>query len=102
MRNWRKVAGISLKATLPLLTIGVAAGAAYWLIATQPKPPHNEVSESAPAISAVRLERRTVCFPIRSQGTVQPRRETTSDRTCIRPDRMGCRMLRRERVLSER
>ena len=77
MRNWRKTIGIALKATLPLVTLGVAVGAAAWLIEKHPEPPHQEVTEAAPAISAVRLERRTVCFPIRSQGTVQPRRKTT-------------------------
>lgn len=77
MRNWRNIIGTTLKATLPLVTLGVAAGAAVWLYETRPEPPHQEVTEAAPAISAVRLERRTVCFPIRSQGTVQPRRRTT-------------------------
>ena len=77
MRNWRKLVAQFFKWTLPVLTVGAAVGVAYWLIETQPKAPHNDVAEAAPAITAVRLERRTVCFPIRSQGTVQPRRETT-------------------------
>lgn len=75
--RWRKVVELTLKATLPLIALGVAAGAAVWLYETRPEPPHQEASEAAQAISAVRLERRTVCFPIRSQGTVQPRRKTT-------------------------
>jgi RND family efflux transporter MFP subunit len=77
MRNWRKYIGVTLKATLPLVTLGFAAGAAYYLVETRPEPPHQEITESAPAISAVQIQRRTVCFPIRSQGTVQPRRKTT-------------------------
>ena len=77
MQNWRKYVFITLKATLPLLTLGFAAGAAFYLIETRPEPPHQAIEEAAPAISAVRLQRRTVCFPIRSQGTVQPRRRTT-------------------------
>ena len=77
MQNWRKVVVIGLKATLPLVMVGVAFGAATWLYETRPEPPHQELTEAAPAVSAVRLERRTVCFPIRSQGTVQPRRKTT-------------------------
>lgn len=77
MRNGRKVIEFGLKATLPIITVAVAAGAAMWLVKTRPEPPHQEVAEAAPAISAVRLERRTICFPVRSQGTVQPRRQTT-------------------------
>ncbi len=77
MRNRRKVIEVTLKATLPLLTLGVALAAAMWLYATKPETSHQEASEAAPAVTAVRLERRTICFPIRSQGTVQPRRETT-------------------------
>ncbi len=77
MQDWRKVVGVVLKVTLPVVTVAASVGAAMWLYRTRPEPPQNDVSEAAPAVSAVRLERRTVCFPIRSQGTVLPRRETT-------------------------
>jgi RND family efflux transporter MFP subunit len=77
MQDWRKIVGIVFKVVLPLATVGASVGAAMWLYKTRPEAAQQEVREAAPAISAVRLERQTVCFPIRSQGSVQPRRETT-------------------------
>ena len=77
MQDWRMVVGVVLKVTLPVVTVAASVGAAMWLYRTRPEPPQNDVSEATPAVSAVRLERRSVCFPIHSQGTVLPRRETT-------------------------
>ena len=77
MRNWRKVVVLVLKATLPFATVAGSVWIAMWLVATKPQAKQQEITNAGPAITAVRLERRTVSFPIRSQGTVQPRRETT-------------------------
>jgi len=77
MRNWRKWLALGLKITLPLLVLAGSVATAQWLIESKPKPSEQDIVAAAPAVTAVRLERRTVSFPIRSQGTVQPRRETT-------------------------
>ncbi len=77
MARSRQAVMLTLKTLLPIVTLGAGAGVGYWLYITKPKAAHQEIVEAAPAIKAVRLEKRSVCFPIRSQGTVQPRRATT-------------------------
>jgi len=51
--------------------------AAQWLIATKPPPPKQEETEVLPAVYVARAQRGPVCFPVRSQGTVMPRTEST-------------------------
>ncbi len=77
MWNWRKAVGLVLKTTLPIVTVAATVWIALWLYATKPEAKQQQVIDAGPAVRAVRLERQTVSFPIRSQGTVQPERETT-------------------------
>ncbi len=77
MWTWRRFVVLVLKVALPIVTVTATVGIAKYLIDTKPQAKQQEYKDAGPAINAVRLERRTVSFPIRSQGTVQPRRETT-------------------------
>ncbi len=65
------------KAVVPLVTVALSGGAAWYLYDTKPQPAQQAAVEVAPAVSAAKVERRTVCFPVRSQGTVSPRTEST-------------------------
>ncbi len=76
MRDWRQVVMVGLKFLLPLVTLAASIGVSVLLYRKRPESTQKEVVEVAPVIAAIRLERRTVCFPIQSQGTVRPRRET--------------------------
>jgi RND family efflux transporter MFP subunit len=79
-RFWQicsKAAPVGLKVLLPVVALATSLAAAKWMIDTKPKPPQADVQQTVPAVTAVEVQRRSVCFPIRSQGTVQPRREST-------------------------
>ncbi len=65
------------KGLLPIVVLVAAVLTAKWLIATKPQPPHQPPERRVPAVRAARAVPRTVCFPIRSQGTVRPRMQST-------------------------
>ena len=77
MTDARKFVTVGLKVVMPLITLTAGVAIAQWLIATKPPPPQQTVKRIVPVVSAARVEKRSVCFPIRSQGTVLPRTEST-------------------------
>jgi len=77
MRNWWWFVRIGLKVILPIATVAASILAARWLVATKPAPAEKSVDRDVPPVAVVTVEKRDVCFPIRSQGTVQPRLEST-------------------------
>jgi len=77
MRRILKFGTIALKILAPIVTVALSVMAAQWLIATKPPPPKQEETEVLPAVYVARAQRGPVCFPVRSQGTVIPRTEST-------------------------
>lgn len=77
MRRFLKYGKIALKVFAPIVTVALSLMAARWLIATKPPPPNQEEKEVLPAVYVARAQRGPVFFPVRSQGTVIPRTETT-------------------------
>jgi RND family efflux transporter MFP subunit len=77
MRRWLRLIPILAKTLLPLATVAGSVFVAQWLIKTKPVPPKEPPEETASAIAAIRAERRPIAVTIRSQGTVEPRTETT-------------------------
>ena len=77
MNGSLKLLPLVAKIVAPLFTVAAGLGVAQWLIATKPAPPEQTSRPSAPAVSAVEVRRSSVSFPIRSQGTVMPRTEST-------------------------
>lgn len=77
MRDWWRFVRIVLKVILPIVTVAASILAARWLVATKPAPAGRSVDRDVPPVAVVTVEQRDVCFPIHSQGTVQPRLEST-------------------------
>ena len=77
MRNWWTCAQMGFKVILPIVTVVASIFVAQWLVATKPAPAEQSVATDVPPVAVVTVEKRDVCFPIHSQGTVQPRCEST-------------------------
>ncbi|MCZ6830784.1 MAG: efflux transporter periplasmic adaptor subunit, partial [Gammaproteobacteria bacterium] len=61
---------------LPAVVLVCGVAVAYALFVGKPKPePNAPVPERAPIVQVVLAEPREVTLSVRSQGTVQPRRE---------------------------
>jgi RND family efflux transporter MFP subunit len=77
MRRILKIGMIALKILAPIATVALSVIVAQRLIETKPPPPKQEETEVLPAVYVARAQRGPVCFPVRSQGTVIPRTEST-------------------------
>lgn len=77
MRRILKFGTIAAKIIAPIVTVALSWFVAQWLIATKPPAPEQEETEVLPAVYVARAQRGSVCFPVRSQGTVIPRTEST-------------------------
>ncbi len=77
MRKWWKFVRMGHKVILPIVTVAISILGARWLIATKPAPAEQSPAAQLPLVEVVTVEKRNVCFPIRSQGTVQPSCEST-------------------------
>lgn len=76
-RNWWKFVRTGHKVILPIVTVIISILVARWLVATKPAPAEQSLAAELPPVEVVTVEKRDVCFPIKSQGTVQPRCEST-------------------------
>ncbi|MBC8871379.1 MAG: efflux RND transporter periplasmic adaptor subunit [Planctomycetes bacterium] len=77
MRRILRFGTIALKILAPIVTVVLSVFAAQWLIATKPAPPQQDETEVLPAVHVACAQTGPVCFPVRSQGTVMPRTEST-------------------------
>ena len=77
MNRYVKPGTIAIKVIVPIATVVVSIGIARWLIASRPVPPKQEIERTVPAVQAVQVLKRPVCFAVRSQGTVIPKTECT-------------------------
>lgn len=77
MSRYLRFGTIALKIVVPIVTLAVGVAAAQWLVATKPAPPKQEKKVILPAVLAAQAQKGCVCFPVRSQGTVMPRTEST-------------------------
>ncbi len=68
---------IAIKILAPILTVALAAMVAWRLYKTKPAPPQQAKEVILPAVLSARAQAGSVCFPVRSQGTVMPRTEST-------------------------
>jgi len=77
MSRYLRFGTIALKVLAPIVTVALGVVVARWLVATKPAPPQQEKKVLLPAVLAARAQKGPVCFPVRSQGTVMPRTEST-------------------------